>query len=94
MAKVTDMRTCTCGHAPEEHGDDPKYAGSTACAADGCGCISYEADGNDEEYRCVMKPRETLDAAADLVLAYRPKPKSKPAKARKRRAAKLAKKGR
>ncbi|MGD0023283.1 MAG: hypothetical protein ABSC37_01465 [Xanthobacteraceae bacterium] len=35
-------------------------------------------------------PKE-LDAIADVVLAYRPKPKSKPGKKRKRRAAKLAK---
>ena len=34
-----------------------------------------------------------LDAIADLVLAYKPKAKSKPARRRKRRAAKLAKKG-
>lgn len=33
-------------------------------------------------------------AAADVVLSYRPKPKSEPAKARKRLAAKNAKKGR
>lgn len=32
------------------------------------------------------KPPKVLDAIADVVLAYRPKPKSKPAKRRKRRA--------
>ena len=32
-----------------------------------------------------------LDAIVDLVLAYRPKAKSKPARRRKRRAAKIAK---
>jgi hypothetical protein len=37
------------------------------------------------------KPPRELDAIADVVLAYRPKPKSKPGKKRKRRAAKLAK---
>jgi hypothetical protein len=40
------------------------------------------------------KPPETpkeLDAIADVVLAYKPKPKSKPAKKRKKRAAKIAK---
>jgi hypothetical protein len=37
------------------------------------------------------KPPKELDAIADVVLAYRPKPKSKPGKKRKRRAAKLAK---
>jgi hypothetical protein len=31
-----------------------------------------------------------LDAIADIVLAYKPKPKSKPAKKRKKRAAKIA----
>ncbi len=37
---------------------------------------------------------KSLDAIAAKVLAYRPKPKSGPAKRRKRRAAKLAKKPR
>ena len=39
---------CTCGHAPEEHGDDPRYPGSTACQAEGCDCIAYEAGEDDE----------------------------------------------
>lgn len=38
-----------------------------------------------------MKPPKVLDAIADVVLAYRPKARSKPAKRRKRRATKLAK---
>ena len=33
-------------------------------------------------------PPAALDAIADVVLAYKPKPRSKPAKRRKRRAAK------
>lgn len=37
------------------------------------------------------EPPKELDAIADVILAYRPKPKSKPAKKRKRRAAKTAK---
>ena len=37
---------------------------------------------------------KALDAIADKVLAYRPKPKTKPAKKRKRRAAKIAKEAR
>ena len=41
-----------------------------------------------------MKTPATLDAMTDKVLAYRPKPKSEPAKRRKRRKAKLAKKPR
>lgn len=36
-------------------------------------------------------PPKELDAIADIVLAYRPKPKSKPAKKRKKMAKKLAK---
>ena len=47
---------------------------------------SYDFDG------CRTMPQ--LDAIVDVVLAYRPKAKSKPAKRRKRRAAKLAKDGR
>mgnify|MGYP001552770963 CR=1 FL=1 len=38
-----------------------------------------------------MKPRDALDAMTDKVLSYHPKPKSKSAKKRKRRAIKLAK---
>jgi hypothetical protein len=38
------------------------------------------------------KPPKTLDVMVDLVLAYRPKPRSKPAKKRKRRATKVRKK--
>jgi hypothetical protein len=34
---------------------------------------------------------KALDAIADVVLAYKPKPKSNPAKKRKKRAAKVAK---
>jgi len=41
-----------------------------------------------------VKPEKALDAVADKVLTYRPKPKSAPAKRRKRRKAKLAKKPR
>ena len=36
------------------------------------------------------KPPKALDAIADAVLQYRPKPKSKPAKRRKRQAGKIA----
>jgi hypothetical protein len=38
-----------------------------------------------------MKPPKALDAIADKVLAYRPKPKSKPARRRKRRKKKIDK---
>lgn len=38
-----------------------------------------------------MKPREALDVLVDTVLAYRPKPKSAPAKKRKQRRARLDK---
>jgi hypothetical protein len=37
------------------------------------------------------KPPKILDAMVAVVLAYRPKPKSKPARKRKRQAAKIAK---
>ena len=37
-----------------------------------------------------MKPPPILDAAADKVLAHKPKPKSKPARKRARRAKKIA----
>ena len=36
-----------------------------------------------------MKPPKALDQIADVVLAYKPKPKSKPAKKRARRKKKI-----
>jgi hypothetical protein len=41
-----------------------------------------------------QKPPEILDKIVDVVLAYRPKPKTKGAKKRKKHAAKAAKDGR
>lgn len=41
----------------------------------------------------MQKTPKALDAIADKVLRYRPKPKTKPARRRKRRAAKAAKGG-
>jgi hypothetical protein len=38
------------------------------------------------------KPPKALDSIADVVLAYKPKPRSKPAKKRKRLATKIARK--
>jgi hypothetical protein len=37
------------------------------------------------------KPPKVLDAIVDVVLAYRPKPKSEPAKTRRKKRRKLAK---
>jgi len=45
----------------------------------------------DKRFRlCLNVDQNTLDAIADIVLAHRPKPKSKPARRRKRRANKMA----
>lgn len=42
-AIVSGTDPCTCGHAPEEHGREPAYPGSTACRE--CeDCVAYEAD--------------------------------------------------
>lgn len=38
---------CTCGHAVEEHGGDPKYPGAMACTE--CDCVAYEEADDDEE---------------------------------------------
>lgn len=51
MAAMTNLREgkvmepCTCGHAPEEHAQS---IGLGACEADGCECIQYEADLEDD----------------------------------------------
>jgi hypothetical protein len=44
---VNSEYTCTCGHAPEEHGNDKKHKGSTAC--DECDCCAYDADAPEDE---------------------------------------------
>lgn len=42
-AIVTGTDPCVCGGAPEDHGRDPEYPGSTACTH--CtDCVAYEAD--------------------------------------------------
>jgi hypothetical protein len=42
-AVVGGVDPCVCGGAPEDHGRDPEYPGSTACTH--CtDCIAYEAD--------------------------------------------------
>lgn len=46
---MTDLSPCYCGHAPEEHGGDPKLPGSTKCQIPDCDCIAYEADEDAEE---------------------------------------------
>lgn len=38
---------CYCGHAFEEHGNDPKYPSSTACCE--CDCLAYEEDDEDDD---------------------------------------------
>jgi hypothetical protein len=42
-------KPCTCGHAPEDHGHDPKHPSSTACTE--CDCVAYEADEDEEEVK-------------------------------------------
>ena len=63
----------------------------SAALCDDCPPLGYPTD----KTRCLECPRRTppeLDAMADKVLAYRPKPKSDAAKSRKRRAVKAARK--
>lgn len=58
---------------------------------DDCPPLGYPTD----KTRCLPCPRRTpkvLDAIADKVLAYHPKPKSEAAKSRKRKASKIARK--
>lgn len=54
---------CTCGDAPEEHGRDPRYPGSTGCNAPGCECVAYEADPEDSE--AATPDPESHEAAAE-----------------------------
>lgn len=36
------MDSCECGHDLDDHGHDPAYPGSTACADEDCQCIAFE----------------------------------------------------
>lgn len=54
---------CTCGDAPEEHGRDPRYPGSTGCNVPGCECVAYEADPADSE--AATPDPESHEAAAE-----------------------------
>ena len=47
--------------------------------------VTRMASEQDPREKTSVKPRYHLDQIADVVLAYRPKPKSKPAKKRARR---------
>jgi len=45
--------TCVCGHDEEDHGNDPRFPGSTACNFDGddpedCECIAFEPSEDDK----------------------------------------------
>lgn len=42
-------RQCYCGHVEDEHGGDPKYPGSTACAVENCDCIGFDHDEEADE---------------------------------------------
>jgi len=39
---------CTCGHHEEEHGGDPEYPGSSGCSVEGCDCVCFEQDEQDD----------------------------------------------
>lgn len=42
---------CHCGHAQDEHGNDPMYpgGGSTSCAIEACDCIAFEENPEAQE---------------------------------------------
>ena len=66
-AIVGSTDPCTCGDAPEEHGQDPRYPGSTRCNAPGCDCVAYEADpeSSPEDSGTVEAATESHEVAAE-----------------------------
>ncbi len=48
MNEPNDSAQCTCGHVADEHGGNPDYPGSTACAVEGCDCIAFEEAESEE----------------------------------------------
>lgn len=45
---MNDTDTCYCGHVRDEHGGDPDYPTNSGCNVEGCHCIAFEADEDDE----------------------------------------------
>lgn len=43
------MKTCVCGDVEDEHGQDPEFPGSSACSIEGCDCVAWEWNEEDEE---------------------------------------------
>lgn len=67
---------CECGDYRSQHDKNGKCRLCGDSRAPGDGCIKF---------RFHAATPKVLDAVADVVLAYRPKPKTKAAKRRKRR---------
>ena len=42
-------QTCACGHVQDEHAEPKGKKSSTACQIDGCPCLCFDWDGNEEE---------------------------------------------
>jgi hypothetical protein len=72
--KPTDI--CECGDYRSQHDKNGKCRLCGDSTAPGDGCVRF---------RFHTTSPDTLDRIADRVLAYRPKPKTKAAKRRKRR---------
>lgn len=67
-----------------------RFGKTRAHCSCGVDCSSHEPEGIETWFRGHIEST-ALDAITDTVLAYRPKPKTKLARRRKRRAAKIAK---
>jgi hypothetical protein len=74
---------CQCGHQRGDHrGMGPSRGKPVLSACGACSC---------QQWRPMKTPKE-LDAFVDAVLAYKPKPKTKAAKRRVRKAKRESKK--
>lgn len=63
---------CLCGHAEDEHGADPEFAGSTACDVQLCGCLEYGAEETVGDEPKVTSP-DMFDAPPAPVVVEAPK---------------------
>lgn len=87
---VTPITVLIEGGAPGTDRFARRWAEERGVTTDPCP-VDHALDGPWPAAGPRAEPPKALDAVADVVLTYRPKPKSKPAKKRKRRAKKIAK---
>lgn len=48
MSNPAENQRCECGHARDEHENDPQDPGASECKVTGCDCGMFEVEWDDE----------------------------------------------